>query len=151
MALCVAIAAWGALLLFGHVLQAKPQASLACTFKPRANALPVRISLGQAAIRGVRVDGRLEKSKVRGMYSFDGSVIWDAVDEGPEDPVSGSVWLADDGTVDGLFLSPRSGPSIATLNNEGWLGKDRKTAFFVSNPKEKFSRAADYVCRTHRP
>jgi len=139
--------------LYWHFGRSSRQPLIECDY---VSAKPLPAPDG-SAIQRLSVRGAMKKTSQGGMFDFDGSIVGPGHDS--SEPLVGSVWLANDGAIEGLFLyvqgkfSPSHGRelTIATLNVDGKLDVDRSKAFLFFDPSEKLAHPANYACTIKQP
>lgn len=131
--------------------------SLNCTFgtSQSNNASIAPVSLPHKSILLFKGQAILFKSEeARDILHFDGNLSWQHGKENLIDKGSVSIFTDEHGDIGGLALflsnsekSYKKDFTIATLNEDGWLGFDKKKVYIFRNPDEKLIYSMPYDCQ----
>ena len=146
----------GATVLFSAIGPIKRQTVVTCSFEMKGGSSPLRFASPPATLGKIRIEGSLSGDNKDRLFHYDGRATWIMRGREAEGAVTGAIFLASDGAVDGLSLDiahPAFGSnelSLATLNADGFLDDNRSTAFLFFDKTEKLLHPATFNCRSDR-
>jgi hypothetical protein len=145
----------GAVALYLIVGPIKPQDVVACDFVNQPGPSAPSTAFSRDPIGAVHVEASTRATTVDGMSQYDGLAKWKTGGKEAQGAVSGVIWQAKNGAVEGLFLTISS-PSlsqelkIATLNRDGMLDTNRSNAFLFTDRNDKASHPVSFTCQSDR-
>lgn len=144
----------GAVAIYFIIGPIKTQAVVACDFiNQPISSEPITPST-MDAVEALHIEASTKDTTLDGMSHYDGLAKWTVDGKEAQGAVSGVVWQAKNGAVEGLFLTIASSSlgqnelKIATLNSDGMLDTNRSNAFLFSNHNDKRSHPVRFTCQS---